>query len=677
MAFLNPLVLIGLIAAAVPLLVHFFNFRQPQRLDYSSLALLHTLKTSTIQRMRIRQRLLLILRTLAIFMLVVAFARPVLTGATGGEFIGRASLSLAIVLDNSLSMTQGNASGPYLEQVRASARTLIQDSQNADEVFIMASSDPAPVRMEDVPRLEPTATTITAAAAISTAATHLQRDASHANKMVLYMGDLQRSSLADSLTYDLPEDVSIHLLPVQSSDRPNVAVTGATLLSRIVELGEPVRIEATVINHGTTLIEDWAVSLFLEGERVAQSGISLMPGVPTSVVLSASPKSHGWLAGYVEGEDDSFYQDNQQYLTFQVPETQDILIADGLGAETSRLELALTLEEKQAPFRPHVIDQEELLSTTLGRYDAVFLVGLSALSSGGIAQLTRYVEQGGGLMLFPSEDLSASNALLEALGAGSWEFRESAQTVTHAEFEHTLFEGIFENVPPGQNRRIEPVQVYRIAAYNPGTTVEQPLIRLSGGEPFLQEIRHGRGQVLLVAVAPDHNWSDFPVRGLFVTLLYRAAHYLSAGESVQGDRLTAGQPASVRIRTPGSLAHLTTPSGLEVVPQQRQLFGSTFLEVQIDEPGIADITADGQVLRRMSVSIDPRESRLVYAQPEEAADVLSRTLNAQVDVTLTDSPTALTQVQRGRNLWRHFLIATLLLLTTEMLVAMRWRTSEP
>jgi len=674
MAFLNPLVLIGIIAAAVPLLVHFFNFRQPQRLDFSSLALLHALKTTTIQRMRIRQWLLLLLRTLAICMLVAAFARPVLTGTAGGQFMGRASMSMAVVLDNSLSMTQGDAGGPYLEQIRASARTLLQQSQHADEIFIMTSSDPAPDRMEDVPHLDGSAVTTTAATAISRAAQHLEQHASHAHRMVLYMGDLQQSTLADSLPVSVPNPVAVHVIPMHAADRPNVAVTRATVLSRIVGPGEPVRIEASVINHGTVPIEDWAVSLYLEGERVAQSGVSLLPGVPTRVVLSASPQSHGWLAGYVEGEDDSFYQDNRQYLTLHVPQVRRILIAGDAGSQTASLEMALSLEDDQSPFRAQVISAKDLLTTALGRYDAVFLVGLSALSTGQIAELARYVEQGGGLMLFPSEDLTASNALLAALDAGSWQLRDAAQTVTHAEFDHALFEGIFETTPSGPARRIEPVEVYRLAAYSPGTAVEQPLIRLSGGEPFLQEIRHGRGRGLLLAVTPDHHWSDFPVRGLFVTLLYRAAHYLSAGGSVQGDRLVAGQPGSVRVRAAGSLAQLITPSGLEIVPSQHQLFGSTLLDVRIDKPGIVDITVDGQLRRRMSISLDPRESRLTYASPEEASDVLSEALNTPVDMILADAPAAVMQARRGRNLWRHFLIAALLLLVAEMFVAMRWRT---
>lgn len=677
MAFLNPLVLIGLMAAAVPLLVHFFNFRQPQRLDFSSLSLLHALKKTTIQRMRIRQWLLLLLRTLAICALVAAFAQPVLTGATGGQFMGRANLSMAIVLDNSLSMAQSDAGGSYLEQIRASALALIQDLQPADEVFIWASSTHEPLQIDDLARLEPSAVTATTSEAIDRAAQHLLDIGGHADRLVLFLGDLQESTLADSLSSSLPTDIAVRVISVHAPDRPNVAVIGAVVDSRIVELGEPVRIEATVVNHGTTPVEDWAISLYLEDERVAQSGVSLPPGVPTTVILSASPQTYGWLTGYIESEDDDFYQDNRHYFTLQVPRQRDILIVAGPGAQTSPLELALTLREDQNPFQPLVIDAAALPTTPLAQFDAVFLVGPASLASGEIAELTRYVEQGGGLMIFPSDDLVASNALLDAVDAGNWQILESTQTVTDAEFEHTVFEGVFEGIPSGRDRRIEPVQVYRMAAYTPGNAVEQPLIRLSGGSPFLQEIRYGLGHMLLMAVAPDYSWSDLPVRGLFIPLLYRAAHYLSAGESVQGDHLFTGQPATVRMRATGNMAHLITPAGVEVVPDQRQLFGTTILDVQVDEPGVADIVADGQLLRRLSISLDARESRLTYTPLNEAAGILTAALGVPVDmpddVFLDTMPETVMQARLGVGLWRHCLIAALMLLAAEMIVAMRWR----
>ena len=111
MTFLNPLLLLGLAAAAIPLIIHLFNFRRPRKIDFSSLAFLKELQKSTMQRVRIKQILLLILRMLAIACLALAFARPTLIGGLGGALGKRASSSMAIVIDNSRSMQLRDAQG--------------------------------------------------------------------------------------------------------------------------------------------------------------------------------------------------------------------------------------------------------------------------------------------------------------------------------------------------------------------------------------------------------------------------------------------------------------------------------------------------------------------------------------------------------------------------------------
>ena len=128
MTFLNPLLLFGLVAAAIPLIIHLFNFRRPKRVDFSSLEFLKELQKTTMQRVRIKQWLLLLLRTLAIACLILAFARPTLTGGLAGTLGGRANSSIALVVDNSLSRTLRDAAGAYLEQARDLATGLVDQT---------------------------------------------------------------------------------------------------------------------------------------------------------------------------------------------------------------------------------------------------------------------------------------------------------------------------------------------------------------------------------------------------------------------------------------------------------------------------------------------------------------------------------------------------------------------
>jgi hypothetical protein len=115
MTFLNPLILFGLIAAGIPLLIHLFNFRRPQKVDFSSIVFLRELQSTTMQRVKIKQWLLLLLRTLAIASLVLSFARPTLKGSIASVLGGDAESASVLVLDNSLSMRSESGCGTLAE----------------------------------------------------------------------------------------------------------------------------------------------------------------------------------------------------------------------------------------------------------------------------------------------------------------------------------------------------------------------------------------------------------------------------------------------------------------------------------------------------------------------------------------------------------------------------------
>jgi len=64
MIFLNPAILIGLLAASIPILIHLLNLRQRRRVEFSSLMLLKQIQTSSLKRFKIREWILLAIRSL-------------------------------------------------------------------------------------------------------------------------------------------------------------------------------------------------------------------------------------------------------------------------------------------------------------------------------------------------------------------------------------------------------------------------------------------------------------------------------------------------------------------------------------------------------------------------------------------------------------------------------------
>jgi hypothetical protein len=708
MTFLNPLALLGLAAASIPVIVHLFNFRRPRKVDFSSLTFLKELEKNTMRRVRLKQWLLLLLRTLAIACLVLAFARPTLTGGAAGALGGQAPVSLGVVVDNSLSMTLRDAQGEYLKQAKEQVATLIQSMQRDDEVFVLpvAGADSARpdayrntgAALEALGSLTAQPGAPATSRALSRAASLLSDKAAHPNRELYLLSDLQQSTLTDTLSSDAPEGIGATLLPVGNRQHANVAVTGVTVESRIIEQGRPAEFQATLTNFGDEALSGYTAHLSLAGERVAQASTNLPADQSATVTFTATPPERGWLAGRVKIEDDAFALDNERHFTLNVPEERRLLVVRGRGQPIRYLEAALSpgSSEGRAAFTTTTIGESELAATSLSGYDVVALAGLQALSSGEVASVARYVKQGGGLLFFPGAGAQAEdyNALLSQLGGGriggtSGTPGAASPTASfeNVDTEHPLFEGVFAPSGGDSERRVEQADVYHAANYTAGGGAEQTIIELTSGFPFLQEVRHGRGAALLFAVAPNERWSDLPTRGLFAPLMFRAVYYLSAGGSGAGRQLTVGEATSVRLTSLPETEEplrLVGPEGESFTPEQRTLFGAVLLQLDgTPRPvGIYDVRTGETLVRRLAYNLPEPESNLSTLAAGEAADRLQEAAGLDDDVSVLsagegDETISLQQelVERrvGMELWNVFLLAALGFLLAEMVVARRWK----
>jgi hypothetical protein len=183
-----------------------------------------------------------------------------------------------------------------------------------------------------------------------------------------------------------------------------------------------------------------------------------------------------------------------------------------------------------------------------------------------------------------------------------------------------------------------------------------------------------------MAVAPTRAWSDLPVRGLFVPLLYRSVYYLSASTSVAGKQLVAGRPAELRVTgvAPAASLRLVGPEGLELRPEQRNLFGATLLILDTAPvtPGAYAVQDGATQVQRIAINSAPAESNLRPAPPATAAQTLQAATGASVQAVSeagsTDLAEALRTRRAGVEIWNVFLALALGALLAEMGVARLW-----
>src|SRR3954469_22515019 len=102
MTFLNPIFLLGALAATLPVLAHLVRRTRAAKLQFPSLMFLRRIEQKTIRKRRLRNLALLALRCAALLLLALSFARPYFTSATSAASGGQSSS--VILIDGSYSM---------------------------------------------------------------------------------------------------------------------------------------------------------------------------------------------------------------------------------------------------------------------------------------------------------------------------------------------------------------------------------------------------------------------------------------------------------------------------------------------------------------------------------------------------------------------------------------------
>jgi len=721
MTFLNPFVLFGLIAATIPLVLHLLNLRRLRTVEFSSLRFLKELQRSSLRRVRIRQWVLLLLRTLLIASLVFAFSRPAVVGTLGGIAGGRAATTMVVLVDDSPSMTVRNERGMLFAQAKESAASLSSLLKEGDQLYLVPLSElvhkeefiPLRTREQATPvlsDLQPSLIRVPFQRAFR-AASRILATSNSPNQEVYLLTDAQANqflpdSAKPSTAISFTPQVRTYVIRTGATTRTNAAVASAEVRNLIVSRSRPLQVGATLRNFGAISINGVIASMTLDGTRIAQQSVNLSEDGSVDIIGRTNPRRAGFLKGSVDIEDDALDADNHRYFSARIPGTINVLLVGSTAADTRFVRLALTLSGDSTLagiFTLRQLPETALPASDLGGIDVIILCNVRDFNSVSADRLIHFVEQGGGLMIFPGvkTDLGSYNSLLfSRLGippagapAGTLNATPSATGVTsfgRLDQEHPLFSGMFEDRAGHKKWTIASPHIS--TAIVPGASPQaHAIISLTNGRAFLMEYPAHQGRVLLYAVDAGIEWSDFATQGLFAPLVYRSAVYLSA-HSQDISSFVAGQPLEILLRLSivgdHSAYFFVSPSGKpeRTVPEYRSVSGiAVFRSTPTIESGIYELQkmADQQTgqqgsqsmvtLAAAAVNVDTAESDLRTVDeaalqrfwtglgiPETNAHVLnaSQTLDAAVE-----------QSRYGLELWKHFLFLALALALAEMIVA--------
>jgi hypothetical protein len=221
--FAAPWVLLGLAAAALPLLLHLFARRQPPTIVFPATRYLAETARARHHRLTLQHWLLLLVRTLLVAALVLAAAGPTWPSAGAGA---HAPAALTVVLDNSLSSAATAGGTPVIERLREVARGALAQATPGDGLWLLtADGVPRAGTKGDllalVDRIEAAPVRLDLGRAIGLAREAMTGDSRPAS--VLVVSDLQASALGPAsgqgpVTVARVEAPSVSNLGVSSID---------------------------------------------------------------------------------------------------------------------------------------------------------------------------------------------------------------------------------------------------------------------------------------------------------------------------------------------------------------------------------------------------------------------------------------------------------------------------
>ena len=675
MQFLAPLFLIGALAIGVPIFLHLVHRERTKRTPFASLMFIRKIPFKELRRRRLTHLFLLFLRCLGILLLVLAFGRPVITGAWLNQINPLLARSVVILIDHSLSMTPQ----PIWNAALQAAEEKIQSLSQADEALIIQFGESAEVlsQWEESPlqlreilrqRTTPSFEATSYLEALRVAVDQLEA-ARNIKKEIYLITDLQQAGMAASSGWRVPGDISVEIENV-GRETPNLFVEEVRVERAVFTDQYPHTILARVRGNPQQP-EKGEAQLFVEGNLIDRTTFDTGSEGAVNLTFKPFDLEEGVSRGKIVIEPtDELPEDNVYYFVVEKQAPRRILVLqDRQASSTFYLESALSAGEN-LPFAV-----EMSVSPGPGQINSIDtpLVVLNDLRQPPRLSLFKsYIESGGGLIVVLSNRVLAEafnrqwgTLLPVELNERNFVRKESKPftSITQVNWEHPIF-WIFQDVHKAAIASTQFYSYWRLTA-KPDATI---LARFNEGDPALVEQTLGEGRVLVFASSLDPVWTDFPLRSAYVPFWYRMAQYAGRWQStpaaLQINQVLSVDSSSDSSGTSGTWT-LIDPRGQRVLGLNEQKPGF----IQLKMPGHYEVRSNKKT-DWVAVNTPPHESDLSAVAIEEFQAVFVP-LEARVEEVGFEQ--SVQEKDRQQSLWWLFLLLGAAIFMAEWLVANRTR----
>ena len=636
MQFKNPELLYALFLLVIPILIHLFQLRRFQKVEFTNVKFLKSVNLQTRKSSQLKKWLTLLTRMLLLACAVIAFAQPFIPNTD--DFTE--AQETVIYLDNSFSMQAKGSNGTLLNEA-------IQDIINTlpeAESFSLFTNDNT-YKNTTVKALKNELIQLTnSTAQLNYDAAYLKgkqlfSDVTSTTKNLVLVSDFQNKG--NPIQFEADSTIQLKLVQPKSSLVSNISIDSIYISNTAAET---LNLNVILSNQAES-VENVSISLFNDDVLLAKSAVDINDSEETTFTIPNNTSINGKLII----NDANLQYDNTFYFNINSKPKIKVLSING-SADDSFLKRIYTDDEFE--FKSYKL--EALNFNLIPEQNLIVLNEIDNISSALIGALKAYMNDGNFILIIPSNEISLNsyNQLFNTLYIQNYSsLISNSKRITSINYDHPLLANAFySKVSNFQYPNVD--KTYRFSSNS------NNVLSYEDGSPFLV----GNNNIFAFSAALNNNNSNFKNSQLIIPVLYNMGL-----QSLKLSKLyyTIGQPNSIAINTIiGNDDILTLNSDeLSIIPLQKTYSKSVVMETDDlpNKAGIYEVKNKDVFLQNLSFNYSRTESILSYYD-------LSKMENISVDSNLKTTIETIKSTTNVNALWKWFVIFALVFLIIEMLL---------
>ncbi len=671
----------GLVATAIPIIVHLFNFRKFKKVYFSNVEFLKEIKQETQSKRNLKHLLILAARMLAIAAIVLAFAQPYLPQPGAIEKPGGTAVS--IYIDNSFSMQGAGQDGIMLDLAKNKALQIVESFAPSDK-FQLLTGDFEGRHQRLVSKEE--MTSLIQEVELSPASRKLsevvirQRDAlltSGLEKQHAFLFTDLQASVTDIEKVSNDTTMRITVVPELPEIKSNVFIDSVWFETPVRQLNQPETLHARVVNTGADDIESIPLQLSINGTQKSVASASIPASSKSIVDITYTNTEAGFKHCVLTINDVSITNDDAYYFSYSVAERIRIMEILGTNAATGAVQ-ALFSDD---PFYEwNTLNENAIDYSRFTGMHFIVVNQLRSLSSGLVSELTKFMEAGGSVLVIPGSEITLNeyNSALANWKSGQIAGKStSASIVSAVNYEHFIFKEAFKQ--SAGNIDLPSANAYYSMILTTGQWAE-PMLTLQNGNPFLVSSSVGHGRMYFSCVSLSTEETNFTQHAFFPASLIRMAEYSQPTAQLS---YTLGREEAIVLRNlqlagEETFRLLNISTNLEIIPEHRNVGNQVevFVHSDLGVAGNYLLNWGANSVQALSFNYDRTESYNetmdVDAFTDKIEDLNFRNWSVlQGDIESVSAGAS--AIDGNHKYWLSLLVWALIFLAIEILLIKFWR----